>query len=152
VLDYYEAVGQPFDVHVNWLKANDYGTAICVLPHDGVKHDTVYAVTPEGFLSKAGFRAETVKNQGAGAALKRIDAARAVFPFCRFSEATTEGGRDALGWYHERRDEHRKIGLGPEHDWSSHAADSFGLMAIYRETRNASIGSKPIRRMVKGVV
>ena len=27
----------------------------------------------------------------------------------------------------------RNIGLGPEHDWSSHAADSFGLMAIAYE-------------------
>jgi hypothetical protein len=24
----------------------------------------------------------------------------------------------------------RDIGLGPEHDWSSHAADAFGLMAV----------------------
>jgi len=41
--------------------------------------------------------------------------------------------RDALGYYHERKDEHRDIGLGPEHDWSSHAADAFGLMAISYE-------------------
>ena len=25
-------------------------------------------------------------------------------------------------------DETRQIGLGPEHDWSSHAADAFGMM------------------------
>jgi hypothetical protein len=31
-------------------------------------------------------------------------------------------GRDALGYYHERQDEKRNVGLGPEHDWSSHAA------------------------------
>src|SRR4029078_1368736 len=27
----------------------------------------------------------------------------------------------------------RDVGLGPEHDWSSHAADAFGLMAIAYE-------------------
>ena len=34
------------------------------------------------------------------------------------------------GFYHEKRDEIRNVGLGPEHDWSSHSADAFGLMAI----------------------
>jgi phage terminase large subunit len=50
-----------------------------------------------------------------------------------FNEATTEAGRDALGFYHEKRDEDRNVGLGPEHDWSSHGADAFGLMAIAYE-------------------
>jgi hypothetical protein len=35
---------------------------------------------------------------------------------------------DALGFYHEKKDEQRDVGLGPEQ--SSHAADAFGLMAI----------------------
>ena len=57
---------------------------------------------------------------------------------------TTEAGRDALGYYHERKDENRDVGLGPDHDWSSHCADSFGLMAIaYEEpSRLASFNRK----------
>ena len=62
-----------------------------------------------------------------------IKAARRVFPRCWFNESTTEAGRDALGYYHERRDENRNVGLGPEHDWSSNSADSFGYMAISYE-------------------
>ena len=130
VLDYYEAVGQPFEAHVNWLKATGYGEAICVLPHDGRAHDTVYSVTPEGYLRKAGFVVDVVKNQGRGAALQRIDATRQMFPQVRFNEETTKGGREALGWYHEKRDEHRQIGLGPNHDWASHGADAFGYLAL----------------------
>jgi phage terminase large subunit len=43
--------------------------------------------------------------------------------------------REALGWYHERKsDDQREVGLGPEHDWSSHCADAFGLMAVAYET------------------
>ena len=51
---------------------------------------------------------------------------------------------DALGYYHERRDADRNVGLGPEHSWASHAADSFGLMAIcYEEpSRVAGFGRK----------
>jgi hypothetical protein len=48
-------------------------------------------------------------------------------------EATTEAGRDALGYYHERRDKNGNVGLGPEHDWSSHAGDSFGYMVLSYE-------------------
>jgi phage terminase large subunit len=63
----------------------------------------------------------------------RVEAARRIFPRCWFNEKTTEAGRDALGYYHERRDENRNVGLGPEHDWSSHAADAFGYLAISYE-------------------
>ena len=152
ILDHYEAVGQPFQAHVNWLRSKGYEAAVCVLPHDGRKHDVVYSVTPASFLREAGFQVESVPNQGAGAALQRIDAARLMFPACYFNEDTTKGGREALGWYHERRDEQRGIGLGPDHDWSSHSADAFGLIAVYKQgmTVNDSWG-KPIRRGLKGI-
>jgi phage terminase large subunit len=47
-----------------------------------------------------------------------------------FNKGTTEEGREALGWYHEKKssDPARGIGLGLNRDWSSHAADTFGLM------------------------
>jgi phage terminase large subunit len=79
-------------------------------------------------LSDAGFEVSVVPNQGRGAAMMRIEAARRLFPRIWFNPTTTEAGRDALGWYHERKDEARSIGLGPEHDWSSHTADAFGLI------------------------
>ncbi len=152
VLDYYEAVGQPFDAHVTWLREAGHDKAVCVLPHDGATHDTVFAVTPQGYLIKAGFRTEVVPNQGRGAALQRIDAARQVFPQCRFNEAPTKPGREALGWYHEKRDEARGMGLGPEHDWSSHGADAFGLMAVWRLRNPAqSTWGKPLKRAIKGI-
>jgi phage terminase large subunit len=134
VLNYYEAVGQPLAAHLNWLRSNGYGNALCVLPHDGADHDAVTATRFEDHIRAAGFAVETVKNQGKGAAMKRVEAARRIFPAVWFNEATTEAGRDALGWYHEKRDEDRNIGLGPEHDWSSHGSDAFGLMAVHYET------------------
>ena len=76
------------------------------------------------------FQVEVIPNQGAGAAAMRIEAVRRIFPRCWFNELTTEAGRDALGYLHERKDEQRDVGLGPEHDWSSDCADAFGLMAI----------------------
>ena len=133
VLDYYEAVGQPLGAHLNWLRSNGYAQAVCYLPHDGAAVDHLTADKFEDHIRSAGFRVEVVKNQGKQAAMKRVEAARRVFPSIRFNEATTEGGRDALGWYHEKKDENRDIGLGPEHDWASHGADAFGLMCIAHE-------------------
>jgi phage terminase large subunit len=130
ILDYYEAVGQPLATHVNWLRDNGYEKAQIVLPHDGVNHDKVYSVTYESALQDAGFDVFIVQNQGAGAAKQRIEAARRLFPAMWFNQDKCQGGLDAIGWYHERKDESRGIGLGPEHDFSSHAADAFGLMAV----------------------
>ncbi|WP_324807199.1 phage terminase large subunit [Sphingomonas sp. LY29] len=134
VLNYYEAVGQDLATHVNWLRDNGYGKAVCILPHDGKTHDKVFPVTYESELKKAGFDVEVVPNMGRGAALKRIEAVRRLFPNIWFNEATTQGGLEALGAYHEKQDEVRGIGLGPNHNWASHGADSFGLMAVHQET------------------
>jgi phage terminase large subunit len=53
----------------------------------------------------------------------RIEAVRRLGPKMRWHEENTEAGREAVGFYHEKKDEIRNIGLGPDHDWSSHSAD-----------------------------
>jgi phage terminase large subunit len=131
VLDYYEAVGQPLAAHLEWLRHYGWGNALCVLPHDGNKANEVTAQRFEDHVRQGGFNVVTVPNQGKGAALQRIEAARRVFGRCWFDQDACNGGLKALGAYHEKRDEQRNIGLGPNHDWASHGADAFGLMAVY---------------------
>lgn len=138
VLDYIEGQGQVLAYYVNELRSRGWAKAICYLPHDGVNENNITGLRYEDHLRQAEFSVEPpVKNQGKGAAMMRVEAVRRLFPKIWFNEAKTEAGRDALGYYHERKDETRNVGLGPEHDWSSHAADAFGLMAIcYREPSN----------------
>lgn len=131
ILDYYETLGQPLAMHVDWLRSNGYQNARCILPHDGKKADGITAKLYEDHVRDAGFEVYTVKNQGAGAARRRVEAARRMFPRVWFDDKKTFAGRETLGWYHEKFDEVRQIGLGPNHDWSCHGADAFGLMAIY---------------------
>lgn len=138
ILDYYEARHQPLATHINWLRERGYDKCHCILPHDGVQGDKVYDATFEGALTAAGFDTDTIKNQGKGAAKMRIEAGRRLFPNIWFNQATTEGLVDALGWYHEKIDEERNIGLGPDHDWASHAADAFGLLCIAYEQPKSS--------------
>lgn len=136
VLDYYEAVGQPFATHLEWLRERKYTPARCnvFLPHDGDSHDKVYDVSYATAFGEVGYDTSVIPNQGKGAAKMRIEAGRRLFPSMWFNEETTEDGIAALGWYHEKRDETRGMGLGPEHDWSSHGSDSFGLMCVSYET------------------
>jgi phage terminase large subunit len=132
LLDYYEAKGQPLAAHVNWLRERGYEKAHCVLPHDGASHEKVTDTTYEGALKAAGFHVMVIPNQGAGAAMLRVEAARRLFPQMHFDAEYCEAGIEAIAWYHEKRDEERGIGLGPNHDWSSHGADAFGLIAVAR--------------------
>lgn len=133
VLDYYEARGQPLSVHVAWLRDNGYGKAHCVLPHDGANNEKIIDASYESALKDALFEVEVIPNQGPGAAKMRIESARRLFPSIWMHKPTTDAGLKALGNYHERKDEHRDVGLGPMHDWSSHGADAFGLMCVAYE-------------------
>lgn len=139
VLDYYEAVGQPLATHLNWMRERGYtpDRAQFWLPHDGAQQDKVYAVSYESALRQAGYRVDVVLNQGRGAAKARIEAGRRLFGSMWFDRERTQPGLDALGWYHEKKDEARNIGLGPEHDWASHGADAFGLMCVAYEEPKA---------------
>lgn len=156
-LDYYEAVGQPLATHVQWMRERDYipKRAQIWLPHDGDTNDKVFDVSYASALKGLGYDVTVVPNQGKGAAKQRIEASRRHFPSIWFNEPTTQGGIEALGWYHEKKDEERGIGLGPEHDWSSHAADAFGLMCvsadrIFRE--NSTDWGKPLKYDSRGIV
>ena len=133
--DYYEVQGQPIAAHLEWLHSKGYSPsrADIILPHDGSTNDRVYDVSFESAFRDAGYDVEVIPNQGKGAAKMRIEAARRMFPAIWFDAETTQSGREALGWYHEKKDEIRGVGLGPEHDWSSHGSDAFGLMCVVYE-------------------
>ena len=147
LLDYLEGVGQPLGYYANELRRRSWKDAIIHLPHDGVAHNNISGKRYMDHWIEAGFECATpIKNSGTGAAMMRIEAARRIFPRCWFNEATTEAGRDALGYYHERKDVNRNVGLGPEHDWSSHCADAFGYMAIDYQEPSANNSSGFNRR------
>jgi len=137
--DYYEAQGQPLATHIEWLHSKGYkpGRADIYLPHDGETNDRIIDVSFESAFRDAGYDVTVIPNQGKGAAKQRVESGRRRFPIIWFDEETTSDGRDALGWYHEKKsDDDREALLGPEHDWSSHGSDAFGLMCVaYEEPR-----------------
>jgi phage terminase large subunit len=154
VLNYYEAVGQPAEAHMTWLREGGYigANTTIWLPHDGDTQDKVIDVSYRKAFESALYPVEVVPNQGKGAAMLRVRAAQRVFPSMWINESTTEAGMEAIGWYHEKQDEKREIGLGPNHDWASHGADSFGLMAVVFEALGAPTISAPIKYKKRNVI
>nr|WP_199914511.1 phage terminase large subunit [Aminobacter sp. MSH1] len=154
VLNYYEAQGQPIAAHLNWMHAQGYtpdSRVQIILPHDGDSHDKVFDVSYASAFKAAGYDVpEPVPNQGKGAAMMRVESARRLFPSIWFNEATTGSLRKALGWYHEKRDQVRKVGLGPDHDWSSNGADAFGLMCVAYEEPRVRAKPKPVHHGAGG--
>ena len=151
-VNHYEVQGQALAAHLTWMREQGYvpGRAKIWLPHDGATQDRVIDVSYESALRDAGYDVVVIANQGKGAASGRIEEAKRLFPRMRFDEKKTEAGRDALGWYHEKKDEKRGIGLGPDHDWASHSADAFGLGAICHEEERLVRPTKPKRPRAAG--
>lgn len=135
VMDYIEGQGQELSYYVNILREKGLSETLCVLPHDAMQHHQGPSI--QEHLRQAGFRTKVINNQGRGAALQRVEAARRLFPRIWFNTPQTEPGLEAIGAYHERRDDKRNVGLGPEHDWASDAADAFGLMCVTYEEPKA---------------
>ena len=95
VLDYIEGQGQVLGYYTNAVTGLRYAD----------------------HLKDAEFRVEVKRNMGAGAVAMRIEAVRRIFHKCRFDEKKCSAGIEALGFYHERKDEQGSVGLGPSHDW-----------------------------------
>lgn len=134
-VNHYEVQGQPASAHIAWLREQGYtpGRAKIWLPHDGDKQDAVFDASFRKAFEEVGYEVVVVPNQGKGAAKARIEEGRRLFSRMRFDEKKCAAGLKALGWYHEKKDDKREIGLGPSHDWSSHSADAFGLGCVAHE-------------------
>jgi len=149
VIRHYEAIGQEIGDHVFWLRENDLQSAIIKLPHDGNKTESMHRITWKSEFTKAGFKVDVLPNTGEGAALRRIQATRNVWPNVWMDEEACDeyGGLTALACYHEKKDAKRNVGLGPNHDWASHSSDAFGEMCLdYQRMTKATPKNKPKMR------
>jgi phage terminase large subunit len=82
ILDYIEGIGQEIGYYIAELRKRKYEQALLVLPHDGDAHHGPIHKTYKDHFQDAGFEVDVIKNQGAGAAMMRVEAARRVFARC----------------------------------------------------------------------
>lgn len=156
ILDAIEGQGQVLGYYLNELRERGWDGAqkpYMVVPHDAAQThaDNPTGIDFEAQLRAAGYQTDKLHSPP-GIVMQRIATARRLFPRILFNTAPygsvpdrTKGLRDALGWYHEKKSEdEREVGLGPEHDWSSHFADAFGLMCIDYKEPSLTVSDRPL--------
>jgi len=110
-LDYYEAVGQPLATHLTWMRERGYtpGKSDVWLPHDGDTHDKVMTC-PTRPRSRSGIQRDRRAESGQGRGEGSHRSGPTPVPVRVVQRGKTQGGLDALGWYHEKKDESGRSG------------------------------------------
>lgn len=127
VIDYYEASGHGLEHYASMLGTKGYSYGQHFGPHDIEVREIGTGKSRREVAVGMGLRFDVLPNLPVK---DGIDAARMTIPRCVFDAKKTALGVDALRQYREKVDEKRQISLGPLHDWTSHAADSFRYLAI----------------------
>ena len=130
LIDYYENSGEGLAHYVKMLKEKEYVYGEHWFPHDIKVRD----------LSTGVSRLETLRELGIEGRVAPklpvedgIEAVRNILPQCWFNTAkeSVEQAVEALKQYQKEFDEERKVFKNkPLHDWTSHTADSFRIMAV----------------------
>lgn len=155
MLDYCEGVGQVLGYYLGWFRDRGWDgprKPLMVLPHDAAQThaDNPTGIDFEAQLRNAGYQTKKVHSPP-GIIMQRIQTSRRLGPRVWFNNAkrdgkdATEAGRAALGWFHEKWDKERNVGLGPEHDWAIHGSDAYGLSMIDYEEPRAQIAPELLR-------
>lgn len=127
VIDYYEAAGHGLDHYARVLSEKPYVYERHWAPHDIQVRELGSGRSRLEVAAGLGIRFDITPNISVK---DGIDALRMLLPRCWIDARKCATGLEALKSYREKFDEKRGIGLGPLHDWSSHASDAARYMAV----------------------
>ena len=145
VIDCYSNHGEDIAHYIEVLRARRYRYAHWHwLPHDArARTLAANGRTTEEQLNAAGFKTRIVPSLSVQ---DGIQAVRATLPLCYFDEQKTKDGLEALRQYQREYDDNMQAFKDhPKHDWSSHYADGFRMLAIaWREQMAPQPPEKPV--------
>lgn len=140
VIDYYENSGEGMPHYIRVLKDRNYVYRSHNAPHDIEVRE----------LSTGVSRRDTAKSLGISFSIVRnisiedgIDAVRNILPICWFDESNTKRLVDALNEYRKEWD--AGAGMFKDkalHNWASHPADAFRMLAVGINQVSPSIQSR----------
>lgn len=136
LIDYYENQNQPLTHYIGHVKSKPYVYGEHWAPHDievrefTTGHSRLDVARSQNFQFNVGKRLPLEDG---------LNAARMILPRCWFDSERTEQGREALQGYRYRKNTRLdEFDLhAPEHDWASHGADAFRLLALQHWTPSA---------------
>jgi phage terminase large subunit len=132
VIDFHASSGQSIEFYADLIKGKGYSYGKHWLPHDaraktlasGGKSVVEQLAASLGGLSHLGIVANLGVQDG-------IQAARLALKRTWFDDAKCSEGIEALRQYQREYDEDKKaFRETPRHDWTSHAADAFRMLAV----------------------
>src|SRR2546430_7881642 len=127
VHDFIQEDGWFFTDYIEAVKERGY-TGKCYVPHDISVKSFESGRTRIQTLVSAKLNPDHVPMHNVPA---RINAAQLTIPRCRFNSIKCEHGLAGLREYCRDWDDRLKVFKDtPKHNWASHAADSFGYMAM----------------------
>jgi len=131
-IDYYESSGEGINYYIQYLQGKGYVYGRHFAPHDIKVRELGTGKSRYEVAKSLGIEFEIGKNL---AVHDGIQAVRNVLGRCWFDEEKCDRGISALRSYHKEWDEDNQVFKArPEHDWSSHGADSFRTFAVgYKE-------------------
>lgn len=143
VIDYYENRLQDIDYYIDvltkWQVTNKCKIRLCILPHDG-KHKTILSnLSAEQRLEKAGYKVDIAPGPSKVSRMDGINSVRAIFSSLWFDVSRCEVGLSCLASYKSKYDPDKNKYLDePDHDWTSHGADSMRMFAVWWYSGNNS--------------
>jgi len=136
LIDYYENSGQDTAFYCDVLKDKGYAYGKHYVPHDAAHQ--LMAAGGRSIVQQAWAEGVKMDVIPATSQQNQIAAARKTIQACWFNEETTAKGLDGLRSYqYEWDDTKRTLKTSPRHDWSSHAADAFEIIAQVWQTPKA---------------
>ncbi len=128
LIDYITGTGEGINYYVKMLKDRQYVYGKHFAPHDIKVRELGTGKSRLETAKKLGIKFSVVPNISIE---DGIQAVRNILNRCWFDKTKCEKGIDCLMSYHKEWDEDNQIFKShPEHDWSSHGADSFRYLAV----------------------
>ena len=128
VIDYYEESGQGLHHYIKILRERPYTYGRYLFPHDVMVRELGSGSSRYEILQGLGIRPTVVPKLPVA---DGIEAVRAILPRCFFDRGHCAVGLKGLRHYHRQfNDRTGDWKDRPNHDWSSHCADSMRYLAI----------------------
>jgi len=145
IIDCYQNTKQGLDHYAKVIQEKPYTYGKMIFPHD-------LAVTEYG----SGLtRLEQARNLGLNPTIAPklsiedgIEAVRALIPRCYFDENKCQPLIKALESYRQLYDAKKQVYMGsPNHDWSSHFADSFRYLAVSQKLLSDTLSAEDLNNL-----
>lgn len=131
VIDYHASSGQAIKFYTDLIKSKPYNYGLHWLPHDA--RAKTLASGGRSIIEQMAehLKYETMRIVPELSIQDGIQAARLCLPRTWFDRANCDDGVEALKQYQREWDEDKKVFREkPRHDWTSHPADAFRMLAI----------------------